>query len=225
MNIITMPWSLVVAQEFNWDIDWRGQGAQETNAGSRQIVYNQFPRWYGKPKLTLEGENIRLWRAIRAEAQGRFNVYRIPMIDPMTFDFNSIPLSEQNIGVENAEGVLFSTGYGYEYQPFILALANASVGATTLDVDTSGFSAFVPKAGHIYSHNDFPFIVTSVTELATNQYRLTVRMAVRSAITAGDVIRLIPYGLFVAEDDLTGRVTFDGARYAQPEFAFVEYQR
>ena len=107
MNIITMPWSLVMAQEFNWTSTG---GVRERR---RPMPESQADRLQSVPALVWQaqadpggGEHPAV-AGDPGEAQGRFNVYRIPMIDPMTFDFNSIPLSEQSIGVENAEGVLF----------------------------------------------------------------------------------------------------------------------
>lgn len=177
MRTITIPLDLMLASNVNWDIDWRGQSSGETNSGSRQIVYNAFPRWIGKPKMSLEGDQIGKWRAIRARAQGRHNVYRVPMVDPLSFDFDLVRKDVSQDGINNTANAPFSTGKGFQYTPFWRVIPSPTIdyfvpnpgslptaGSYEVWVDI-GDGGFEPKIGGIYSINDFPFIATEVLPL------------------------------------------------------------
>lgn len=178
MRTITVPLSLMVDTAVSWDIDWRGQSSGETNSGSRQIVYNAFPRWVGRPKLALVGEQIAQWRAIRARAQGRRSVYRVPMIDPLSFDYSLISASVRRSGRPDSYNGRLTTGMGFQYAPFCPVVPEPEgvidgAGAGTLPaagsqhvwVDT-GPAVATPKIGGIYSANDLPFIATEVHQLS-----------------------------------------------------------
>lgn len=225
MRIITIPRSLMTTTEFNWDIDWRGQDSgQQTNAGSRQIVYNAFPRWVGSPRLAIDKEQIPLWRAIRARAQGRHSAYRVPIIDPLSFDYSSIAKDIEDRGIPNNIGVRFSTGKGMQFQPFITFAQAALAGADEIHVDVGALS-MSPKIGDIYSMDDRPFVVTEVDPEGVGLFRLSIEMPLRIAAGAGDPIDLIPYGLFFTETDGTGSITYGGNWFAEAEFSFVEWMR
>tara|TARA_R110000868_G_scaffold100019_2_gene275018 strand:- start:766 stop:1548 length:783 start_codon:yes stop_codon:yes gene_type:complete len=260
MRTITIPLELMLSTNCNWDIDWRSQSIGDTNAASRQIVYNAFPRWIGSPQLALEGQKIAEWRAIRARAQGRRNAYRVPMIDPLSFDYGMIIKSEAERGIIPTTSNPFSGGKGYEFVPFWNVVgepygvfdgsgqgALPSAGAYQVWLDVANIGA-VPRIGGIYSINDYPFVVTEAIALrslvreddylansgegAEEVYRqlesiirLTVEMPLRKAVTADDAISTIAFGIFFAEDDATGSISYGGEQYASPTLKFVEWVR
>lgn len=260
MRTITIPLELMLSTNVSWDIDWRGQSSGESNAGSRQIVYNAFPRWVGKPKLALEGQQIAEWRAIRARAQGRRGVYRVPMVDPLSFDYGSLRKDILQQGIPNVNNNTFSTGKGMAYAPFwrvspeppgVMDTNNEgyvpSAGDQQIWIDASDLDS-KPKIGGIYSIRDYPFVVVEAFRfdemvdinryidnsqmgsdetyrMLTSLYRITVEMPLRIDLSADDVVSTIPFGLFFAEKDETGRITYGGTQYAEPEFSFVEWVR
>ena len=260
MRTITIPLELMLNTNCDWDIEWRGQSNGETNAASRQIVYNAFPRWIGSPQMALEGQKIAEWRAIRARAQGRHNVYRVPMIDPLSFDYGLITKKQASQGIFDINNSPLSTGKGYEYVPFwnvvpepygVIDTQNQgalpAAGSYQLWLDV-GDTGAAPRIGGIYSARDLPFIATEATRLSDvtdvnayinnsglhideayrqtqSFYRLTVEMPLRTALTADDLISTIAFGLFFAEGDQTGRISYGGEQYAQPSFKFVEWLR
>lgn len=204
MRTITIPLELMLDTAVTWDIDWRGKSAGETNAGSRQIVYNQFPRWIGKPNLALEGAKIAEWRAIRARAQGRHNVYRIPMIDPLSFDYSLINKKDSEIGFPTEINDNFSTNRGFQYVPFWRVVAEP---AGVIDTDNEGYvpvrgdyqiwvdvrsSEAIPKLGGIYSIRDYPFIATEV-------------MKFLDIVNVGDYLQNSPLPIEDAYELLTSR--------------------
>lgn len=260
MRTISIPLDLMTATNCDWDIEWRGRSSGDTNSGSRQIVYNAMPRWIGSPQMALEGKQIAEWRAIRARAQGRQNVYRVPMIDPLSFDYSLISKQQASRGTPHIDNSLFSTGNGYEYVPAWSVVPEPfgvfdtgtpgilpNLGAYQMWLDT-GDTGATPQIGGIYSAHDLPFLVTEATPLsgltdvtaylagsglpsdeAYRQtqafYRITFEMPLRKALTADDVVSVIAFGLFFAEGDQTGRISYGGEQYAQPSFKFVEWLR
>lgn len=203
----------------DWDIDWRGTPRAATLGGVSGFVFNAFPRWVGTLDLGLWQETIGTYRAARFSAQGRLNAYRIPMYDPALFDIVAYETGYQN-GIPFNTGSLFSTGWGFGVTPFYYAAAAAAVGDTTLDIDIAPIGA-APVPGQILSHNDWPFGVTSVELVSGNTYRLTVQMALRSAVSVNDEVLAVGHGWFVSEDD-GGAVSYDGNGFARPRVSLVE---
>ncbi len=215
--IITIPHGLLRHLNCDWDIDWRAQSAGESNAGITQIVSNAFPRWVGSPKIHLYNTAISQWQALRAQAQGRRGIYIVQMFDPVGFSAaNPFPS-----GVPFDTGQPFSTGFGFEWDPVCTAEQDASAGATQIRVNTTG-EGIAPNIGQIMSHNDWPFRVTWVLEVSTNVYDLGIQMPLRSAITAGDIIRYRGRGRFEAVEGGMGNASYEAARFSRPTLQFRE---
>jgi len=217
--IVTVPAAFLRFISVDWDIDWRGQSLGENNGGGSQVVYNRFPRWVGTPSIILQGSAIAGWRAIRAEAQGRVGIYRIPMCDPAGFHFSATGAGVPAAGIPFSEGPTFESGYGFAYEPRCTASASAAAGATSILVEDSDA---VPVPGQIMSANSWPFVVTSVTEVSSGVYDLTVQMPLRAAISAGDTVLLRGEGLFEAVEDSMGRPSYGAGRLSKVKLSFRE---
>ena len=224
-KILTIPRMLMASSSFTWEIDWRGQGSEESNSGFVQTVYNAFPRWYGTPQLVLKPEDILAWRAVKTSARGRVNLYRVPIIDGISIDYADIPPQFEERGIPFDTRFRFDTGQGFEYQPYHIAKEFAPKGSSTLVVDTSPLPEKPPQIGQILSHDDLPFVVTEVLRVDDTTYELRVEMPLRSDVAAGNPIDLIPYGLFVMTTDRVGATQYGPNLFARPTLSFVEYLR
>jgi hypothetical protein len=202
---IIVPQSLLTSLDFTWDIAWRGQSVGETNSGFTQSVYNAFPRWVGTPSVFLQDQQLAQWRAIRAEAQGMVGIYKIEMDDPIGYNGTYLPN-----GIPFSEGVFFSNGYGFSYDPTCTAVTAVAAGATSLRIDVTDTGA-APNEGQIMSHNDWPFMVTSVLQVSQYVYDITLQMPLRSAIAADDTIELQGVGLFEAVEESMGNPVYTGS--------------
>lgn len=224
-QIVTVPRSIAASTRFTWDIDWRGQSPGESMTGATPIVYNAAPRWVGKPVLGLNKDAILQWRAIRAQAQGRALAYRFPMIDPLG-DRAAHSVAAQSwigSGVPFATGASFSTGAGFAYAPSARLVNAAPAGATSMTIDVTG-APRAPYVGQMLSHDNWPFVVTSVTAATVaDHYDLTVQMPLRKAIAADEPISYFASGIFVAADDLTGAPQYERRMRSRPEMSLVEY--
>lgn len=212
-HIITIPPGFLRLLRVDWDIDWRGQSSGDRTDGSTQVVYNRFPRWVGRPEIFLQGAQVARWRAIRGAAQGRVGVYRIRMCDPV--GFTDASLGDQ---IPYSNGLPHSTGAGFEYAPICTASLAAAAGATELRVA----AGVAPNVGQIMSHDDWPFLVTSVETVSAGVYDLGVQMPLRAAIAAGDPINMQGTGLFEATDDTMGNPSYAAARVATVGLSFQE---
>lgn len=211
MSIITISRPMMLAIDCNWDIDWRGQSAGGNNAGGAQIVYNRFPRWIGSPTLRLGDDQVNQWRAVRAAAQGRANVFRVPMIDHGDVEyFEGIPFDN---------GETFSTGQGMAYAPFVSTVAAAAAGASDILVSEGDETV---RVGQFISHDDWPALVTWRTEEGAN-VRLGIQMPLRRAIPAAAEIQLRAHGLFRATDDTMGNPAIGLVRFSEPQLSFEEW--
>lgn len=208
--IITIPTHIVRMTRFSWDIDWRGQSLGETSDGTTRTIYNAFPRWIGEPELHLNDRLIAEWRAVRAAAQGRAAVYRVPMVDPVGY---SSPFLASGIPWDN--GQPFDTGAYWRFEPYCLAVTPAARGATTLTVDTSPTGDGI-AIGQILSANDWPFVVTSVRGVTPQRQELTLQPPLREPIAAGARIDMQAHGLFEAVDDTTGMAAYRADRISKP---------
>lgn len=224
-KIVTIQRSLMIASSFNWDIDWRGKSTGDTNGGISEVVYSNFPRWYGSPRLGLCDDVIRQWRAIRATARGRVNVYRIPLIDEHGY---AKKISAKIFDLNRSQGIsglVFNNYMPTEYQPFMLVKQTALKGATSIVLDASPVEDYVPHVGEILSNRDWPFIVTEVYETGDREYTVTVEPPLRVDVPAGEIIDIVPYGLFKATSDTTGNPSYSINARSTPTFDFVEWLR
>ncbi|QDC11282.1 hypothetical protein FHY55_19485 [Oceanicola sp. D3] len=220
-DIITVPRSLMLALDMTWDIDWRQQSNSASLADVSQTVVNAFPRWVGTPSLRLRREQILTWRALRAEAQGMKNLYRLDIVDPLGFDALEFGV-QASVGIPHSTGPLFSTGMGYAAVAVCLNVGAASQGATTLRIDVSPVGGRAPKQGQILSHADWPFLVTSVVDAGTDLYDVTIRMPLRAAIPDGAEIHMQAQGLFEIVEPQMGVLNYGRNHIALPSFSFRE---
>lgn len=209
-EIIKIPDTLFKELEMTWDIDWHGQGLGESNAGIHQTIYNALPRWVGKPKVFLSGASIAQWRAIRAQAQGRLGVFKIAIVDPVGFGPAETGVAFPK-GIPFSSGSFFSNGYGFNYTPQAVAANAANAGDTRMRLDMS-LVGIAPKIGQIMSHNNWPFIVVSVSEVSTDIYDIWLQMPLRSAVEVNDPVLMRGVGLFEATEDHMGHAQY-GASY------------
>lgn len=221
-EIITIPPGLISPLDMNWDIDWRGQSSGELGNGITQMVNSAFPRWVGSPQIFLRPDQILPWRAIRARARGRVNLYRIEICDPLGFNIADTGSSYISTGVPFSTDVTFSTGQGLAYSPFVTCAAGAAIGATEFTVSAEG-GIPDPKVGQIMSFDDWPFMVVAADDLGSGDFTLQIEMPLRSSIEAGGLIDLRATGLFEASDASAGNPSYGAAHFSKPTLKFMEY--
>lgn len=210
--IITIPHGVMRVLNCDWDIDWRSQSAGEGVDGGEQIFESPFPRWIGSPQLVLHDEALRLWRATRAKARGRVNVYRVPMIERGT------PPSAHGQTDLHGGPLVGDFGDG----PTAVLAANAAAGATQITVTEEFFPALV---GSFISIADWPYIVVAREAVAGtgHGWRLTIEMPLRRPAVAGAVVNLVAHGLFRARDDTMGNPETGLDGVARPQLSFAEW--
>lgn len=216
--IVTVPPCIFAQVEFAWDIDWRSISVGETTDGTTRTHYDGFPRFVGSPVISLTGAAMHQWRAIRAAARGKVGLYEIEMTD-LAFVKDPVGGITNSTGVPFSTGQPFSTGRGFAYRPFVLAAADAPRGATSLTISTTGK---LPIAGQIMSANKWPFIVTSITDMGGDEYKLTVEPPLREAISTGDTILHRGVGIFEARESSMGMPVYSNTQQAQISLDFIE---
>ena len=216
--IITIRPDLLRYLSCNWDIDWRGQSAS-LNSGISRTVYAGFPRWVGSPGVFLSGAALAEWRAIKATAQGRRGIYRLPLVDPIGFSPSGV--GSYDSGLPFSSGATFSNARGFAFEPFATCAVAVAKGATSLRVDTASVGV-APAQGQIMSAGDWPFMVTSVLPVSGTLYDLTVEMPLRAAIAVDAPILMQGRGLFEAAEEGMGNAAYDANRVSQISLSFVE---
>ena len=215
-EIVTIPPGFLRFTSTDWQIDWRGQSVGEANSGVSTTVYNSFPRWIGSPNVTLVGDEITRWRAIRTQAQGRVGIYRMEMVDPIGFASSGLHPN----GIPFSNGLPFSSGFGFAYIPSCRGVFAAARGATEIRIDAAGHVA--PVVSQIMSHNDWPFEVTWVSPVSGDVYDLGIQMPLRGDIAAGDLINLRGVGRFETVDEGAANPAYDRRRVSKIQLSFRE---
>lgn len=213
-RIITIPPGFMRNIEVNWDIDWRGQSPRAKVNGATEDVLSAYPLWVGTPTISLRREHILAWRAIRAQAQGRANLYRIRMCDPLGSHLTGAAQS----GVPFSDDQPFASGLGFENRPFMTAVSGVSRGSETMVV-----SGTPPRQGQIISHNDWPYLVTSVLAVSGGDHRITFQMPLYAAIPAGDPVYLDGSSLFEAADADMGAAPYGPGFHTTARLSFRQY--
>ncbi|MGI3169981.1 hypothetical protein ACRARG_12550 [Pseudooceanicola sp. C21-150M6] len=221
--IITVPRDLLRQTEFNWQIDWRGQESGVSIGGNPLGVVNAFPRWIGEPQMTLHNDLVRRWRAIIGQAQGRLGVFRLPLIDPIGFDWQAAAGALSPNGAQIGNGEYLTTGNGIAYVPMALAVGAVAAGATEFRIDVSP-CGIAPVDGQIMSAEDWPFQVTWTQPVSGTLYDIgVVRLA--TAIEDGGVINMQGHGRFEMRDESQGMASYGPDRHSTPSLAVQEVLR
>lgn len=223
-SIVTVPAHVMRHLSVNWDIDWRGRGAGDATSGLTRTVYDGFPRWTGSPEIFVRKETLRLWRAVRAQAQGRRNIYRIEMVDPVGFRPQETGASTATIrdGLPFGNGATFASGAGWRYAPFALAVGAHAKGAEEMRVDVESCGGVAPKVGQIMSHDDWPFTVTWVQPVGGTVYDIGVQMPLRAAVRDSDPVLMRGVGRFEAAEEGMGNPSHGPALFSRPQLSFRE---
>lgn len=216
--LITVPRGLFRMTSADWDIDWREQVSGQATSGRRNIVMGKLPRWVGAPSLVFRPELIPQWRAHRWAGRGLTAVFRITMLDVVSFDHPApapTPFEDEALFDDNA-------AWDVAYQ--LPCVGGAAPGDSEITVDES--AAVQPVAvGQILSHGDWPFAVTWREDLGGGQVRLGVEMPIRSPIPDGGLIDMEGVGLFEAVNPRAANPGYDIHRVARTEFALQEWLR
>ncbi|MCB2130813.1 MAG: hypothetical protein KDE03_17540 [Rhodobacteraceae bacterium] len=216
--IIDIPPDFAGKLNMNWDIEWRGQSAGDTNLGVTRTTYNAFPRWVGEPAMVLVHSEIAKWRALRARAQGLVGIYRVRILDPVA----AIDYAAGTPAPIPFDGdIWFDDGTGFENDLAAFAVKAANPGATTIRLycETPGGP---PNIGQIMSHDDWPFMVTAVRQVGTWIFDCDIQMPLRSTIRYGDLVYWEGRGLFEAAEEGMGNPTYAASRVSQVSLSFRE---
>jgi len=220
-EILTVPRALMRSSRVNWFLDHRGQDAGPTTNNIEQMFFSAFPRFVGSPQLRLRRETVLHWRAIVSMVRGRERVLRVPMIDPLGTDWDSMAGAFAAQGVPFSNEQRFSTGQGFAYEPFGLAVGATAMGATQITVDYSPTGVPV-QMGQRLSHDDWPFEVVAVLSTSGTQQVLQVEPAIRSTVTDGDVVHFEARGLFEVVDVGAAAPHYGRDHFATPEVTLRE---
>lgn len=211
-QIIDLPRIFMRAMQYDWDIDWSGQSAGPGLDASDQLVLNRFPRFVGNPTLVLPRPMIGHFRAIRAQAHGRANAWRLRMVDPVSNQLGGANWRDQ--------WAAYLAGDYIEARPQIVTTASAAAGDTEIGVDETSALRPVPVGAYL-SYDDWPFIVTGRSG-SGSAVTLQVEM-LRTAIPSGGSIDLSARGLFKTTDGMAGNPIYGAPRSASAELSFVEW--
>ena len=221
-NIIELDSQFFRIVSFEWQIDWRGSAGQPGVTGAGQTVFSNQPRWVGRPAFrTFRRENIRPWRAIIAQARGRYNALRVRMSDPLRPSWAEMGSPYSGNPIAHGDGSLFSDGSGYAQGITAPILADAPTGATSLHVDANPFGNFI-SAGHIFSINDWPYQATGIEGHGENAV-LYFETPLRRAVTVDDEINLDATCLAALEGDLEGVSRVELSDVASVSLSLVEW--
>lgn len=216
-RIVDIPTSLFRVGDFNWDIDWREQGAGTTNAGYQNINVGALPRWIGSPTVSHIGMEAARFRALRLYARGRTGLFRVRMIDPL---FNSgyatqIPFDDSSF---------FDDGTGFEEFAKVTCPSGAAAGDNQIVLELGDYADDV-SSGRIMSYNDYPFAVTYAQKTTDTLYTCQIEMPLRTAVPAGGQIDLVASGLFELVNPRDGVMAYGNSRVARSTLEFREYLR
>ncbi len=207
-EIITSTDAFHLALNCDWDIDWQGQGVVGVQ-GISQVIYNGLPRFYGAPRIHVQGEAIRRLRAVRAYAQGRVKAWRVPLVDKDGF----------GCGVAWNGGVPWDGGALWAGWPSVGCSGGAAAGAEQVVVQEGSHQVAI---GQFISWNDWPYVVTSRYKPGPSTV-IGVQPPLRVAIPSGATLSLRAFGLFKMTSDTTGNPAYGGGRRATPVFEFEEW--
>lgn len=213
-QIVTVPRDLMRATLLDWDIDWGGQTAGVTSGNMTQTTLNAFPRWIGFLSLRARREVLLSWRALRDAAQGKVNLYRLPLIDPVAY---APPVA----GVPFSNGAGFAEGALFLADPFCTLALAASAGATTLVFNTASTSV-APVVGQVMSIDDWPFRIVSITSIDGDLMTVQIAMPLRAAADAGSMAMMQATGLFEVVDPAPGAMGYGATHIATPSLTFIE---
>lgn len=221
--IITVPRALVRDMQMTWRPEWRGQEAGVSIGGNPLGVVNAFPRWIGDVRFPLHQAQIRRWRAVQAQGQGRLGIYRMWINDPVAFSWTTAAGSRARTGLPFGNGQYTATSQGVAFTPMALTVGAVQAGATEFRIDVSP-CGIAPVEGQIMSHDDWPFTVTWVQPVSGTIYDIGVQM-LRPAIADGGIIHMQAFGRFELRDERQGDPSYDASHHSVVSVSFQEVLR
>ena len=221
-KIIELDTNYFWATSFDWQIDWRGMGGQTGITGAGQIVYGNQPRWVARLDFeTFRRDRIRSWRAVIAQARGRYNVFRVRMCDPLQPAWAELGSTYNDAPLSHGDGSMFSDGTGYAQGMTAPILAGADAGATSLQINANYLGNFI-SAGHIFSINDWPYQATAIEGQGEDAV-LYFETPLRRAVTTEDEINLNATCLAALEGDLEGASRVEPSDVATTKLSLIEW--
>lgn len=220
-KIVTLRYNILHLTDIDWSLDWRNRSSGPGLDGSNQIVGFGFPRWVGAPAFRLRPSLIGEFQAVRDASQGMANVWRVPMIDPVTMDRERALRTRkksQPFGLDTGSGPAFAEGVGFQWDPILIAQNGAKKGDTSIVLDGEFLAV-----GQVVSYQDWPFRITSIRTNAGGEKVCGVAPAVRCDIPEGGIVQAIGHGLFQLEDAGNGRISYGLDRMAAPSLSLVEW--
>lgn len=223
--LITVPPNMFRMTTADWDIDWREQSLAGRLDGISQTMFSQFPRFVASPSLTFFGGEIAEWRAVRAAGQGMLGIYRIHMTDPVGFDGSSVGVTERDmtLGLPTSDGNLLTNGLGFHFDPVALVGAGAAVGDGSITISTAPTDGVPPEPGQLISYGeDWPAVVTYVTQTNGFVYEIGVEPPLRSVIAVDEQIKYRAVGRFEVTESLSGRPTYEANKLSETSISLRE---
>lgn len=221
-KIIELNTSYFWATSFDWQIDWRGMAGQSGVTGAGQVVFGNQPRWVARLDFaTFRRDKIRSWRGVIAQARGRYNVFRVKMNDPLRPTWSELGSDYAGGPIPFSDGSTFSDGSGYAQGVTAPILANASAGATSIQINADYLGNFI-SSGHIFSINDWPYQATGIEGQGENAV-LHFETPLRRAVTTEDEINLDATCLAALEGDLEGASRVEPSDRASTKLSLIEW--
>jgi hypothetical protein len=195
-----------------WAIDWRNRSVGGDGSGGNQLVFGGFPQVIADLAMVLPYDMIGAWSALRERGRGRYNAYRLRIVDPVSW---SIDRAQD----WRADWQMYQAGAYVEPRPQVKALASVAAGSTSITVDERGLAAPV-RLGWM-SYLDWPFKVVDRSGGGASTALTVERLAV--AIPANAMIDLAARVVVEPTSDLTGQAVYSGRSTARFSFSVREW--
>ena len=212
MDPIVWPKTLLVPGTVKLALQNQSRGGGAGVAGVEQVVVSPSARW----SIAFSGfairtrEQVKAWRAIEAQADGRANALVVP-----AYDWARGPVRDQLAG-----GVSFGSGPFLPSTSSIATSAGAAINATALSVSWTGPG---PEPGQHFSIGAQLYRVATLASTGANAATLTVRPWLRGPVGAGVALNFDDPVCLVrlAKDDGLA-LDLEKWRFASPSVEFLE---
>lgn len=221
-NAMDWPGALRPSRPATFHPDNPSRSGGASLVGSEQVTVSPAGRWRAKVELPVYNELTALaYRAFIAQLEGKAGTVLVPKWEVYgPRDMNGKRLSFYDTA---SAGLNFDlSGFGQSDQTYATLAANASMGATRIDVTLVNGEG--PRPGQYFGLGQRLHLCQTVWEV-TEDGPTTIQFwpRLRAAATVGDrVILDRPVCLMRLAEDLTGELDLDTENQGRPTMEFVE---
>ncbi len=222
MATIDLPPNLKIGDRTDPYLNPRNRSGGAALNGVEQVSGNGTALWMWRAVMVLRNKgDVRSWRSIRAQLDGRVNYLRSRVCDRYRITRREIGVPDRDGAIPYSDDAYHSDGSGFALaQPSTTLSASAAAAASTISILAAPVGGYM-TAGVFFSIADWLYVVTGWEEVGPS-FSVTFKPPLKAAAASGDVVDFNARAVWVLASDSEGQADLRDGRRGAIELNLVE---